>query len=308
MQLDKTAIVISQRQMGEISDLSLLVMRAYWRPILVFSLVGVAPFAIVNFFLTWPLVHYDQLAIESVRYSSSWTYIIRYYVVMIGAVFLQAPLAMSLVTYFIGQAVFVEQLSFRSVLRAVFGQSVPVSIVLGVFRFGLLSYIPLVLLFLYPGFSPETEVIFYFFGMVVSMFFIRAFRPFAPEILVLERSRLWGTKKQKEQQSYRQRNTWLHSTQYNDNFGVHLLLSLSALLAVCYACLLSYLSIGLLIGVWEWGIWMDVIIFPASLWAIASWMTILRLLFYMNSRIRTEGWELELRFKAESQRLREAIV
>jgi hypothetical protein len=65
---------------------------------------------------------------------------------------------------------------------------------------------------------------------------------------------------------------------------------------------------GVVFGTWESGLVMDAIIYPVCLWAVASWMTVLRFLFYMNSRIRSEGWEIELRFKAEAERWKESIA
>jgi hypothetical protein len=45
---------------------------------------------------------------------------------------------------------------------------------------------------------------------------------------------------------------------------------------------------------------------PLALWAIALWGTILRFLVYMNTRIGGEGWELELKLKAEANRFQDA--
>lgn len=308
MQLDKTSVIISERSTTDLADLSLLVLRHYAGPIFRLGLLGAFPFAILNFLLTWPLLQYDQLAMSATTITSSEAYRVRYYCIMIGAVFLQAPLAMSLVTYFIGQAVFFERQSLRQVLRGVLGRAVPVLTILGILRMGLLSYVPLVLMSIDPQFRPEIELTIYFFGMFVISYCVRAFRPFAPEILVLEKSPLRKRKAPYEQQSFRQRSNWLHATQYNDTFGSHILSTLIAtatVLSLCFGCI--FLS-GVLFGVWSWGFWMDLVVFPLVLWCIAIWMTVLRFLFYMNSRIRTEGWEIELRLKAESERLKEVMA
>ena len=63
--------------------------------------------------------------------------------------------------------------------------------------------------------------------------------------------------------------------------------------------------IGVLTGIWSWGFWMDLFLYPLTIWIVATWSTVIRFLLYMNSRIRTEGWEIELRLKAEAQRLEE---
>jgi hypothetical protein len=36
---------------------------------------------------------------------------------------------------------------------------------------------------------------------------------------------------------------------------------------------------------------------------MATWSAIIRFLLYLNTRIRTEGWEVELKLKAEQHRL-----
>jgi membrane protein implicated in regulation of membrane protease activity len=70
--------------------------------------------------------------------------------------------------------------------------------------------------------------------------------------------------------------------------------------------LTSTFLIGSLAGAWSWGWWMDLVLFPLSLWTVAFWATILRFLVYMNTRIRGEGWELELKLKAEARRVQDA--
>ncbi len=70
---------------------------------------------------------------QSYEYSSPNVFRVRYYCVAMVAVFLQAPLAMVLVTNFIGQAVFVEQQSFRQVCSAVLKQWLQVFVVLDCF-------------------------------------------------------------------------------------------------------------------------------------------------------------------------------
>ena len=65
MQLDKTAILITQRSAVDLVDLSLFVIRRYWQPIAFFAAIGVLPFAIIDFVLLWPLTQYDSLVMAS---------------------------------------------------------------------------------------------------------------------------------------------------------------------------------------------------------------------------------------------------
>jgi hypothetical protein len=55
---------------------------------------------------------------------------------------------------------------------------------------------------------------------------------------------------------------------------------------------------------WNW--WYDLILTPLNCWLIATWATVFRFLGYIDSRIRLEGWEIDLRLRAEAERLEAA--
>ena len=44
---------------------------------------------------------------------------------------------------------------------------------------------------------------------------------------------------------------------------------------------------------------------PLSMWATATFLAVVRFLSYLDVRIRQEGWEVELRLRAEGARLME---
>jgi hypothetical protein len=50
------------------------------------------------------------------------------------------------------------------------------------------------------------------------------------------------------------------------------------------------------------------ILLPAAMWVVIGFFTIARYLGYLDLRIKTEGWEIELRMRAEAQRLTKAVV
>lgn len=308
MQFDKTAITISQRRLLDLFDLSLIVLRSYFGTIVLCSFIGIAPFALLNFVLTLPLWEYENLAMRSADFSDPLAYRVRFYIIQMVLVFWQMPLALSGLTYFIGQAVFVEQQSIKQVFKSCLSRWFQLALVLGFFRFGLLGYLQLLFMFYNPELNIGLELGICLFLICGSVFVTRAARPFAPEILVLERTNLSKKTSSNTSPSYAQRNKWLHSMQFSDNFGSHLLLSFIAMWGV--ACL--SISLVLLTGVisknWIWSEWVDLIGLPIACWIIAIWMTIIRFLLYMNTRIQTEGWEVELKFKAESERLAEAAV
>ena len=306
MQFDKTAITISQRRLFDLIDLSLIVLRSYFGVIVLCAMIGVIPFALLNFVLTFPLWEYEYLAMRSADFSDPLAYRVRFYIIQMALVFLQMPLALSGLTYFIGQAVFVEQQSIKQVFKSCLDRWLQLTLVLGFFRLALLGYLQLLFMFYNPELNIGLELGICLFLLCGSVFVTRAARPFAPEILVLERTNMRKKTSSNLSPSYAQRNKWLHSMQFSDNFGAHLLLSFIAMWGV--ACLL--ISLVLLVGVisknWIWSEWVDLIGLPIACWIIAIWMTIIRFLLYMNTRIQTEGWEVELKFKAEGERLAQA--
>lgn len=308
MQFDKTAITISQRRLMDLIDLSLIVLRSYFGKLVLCALIGIAPFALLNFALTFPLWNYEYLAMRSVDVSDPIAYRVRFYIIQMTLVFLQMPLALSGLTFFIGQAVFVEQQSIRQVFKSCLERWLQLTLILGFFRVAILGYLQLLYMFNNPELNVGLELGICLFLVCGSVFITRSARPFAPEILVLERTNLLKKKSSSVSPNYSQRNKWLHSMQFSDNFGAHLLLSCIAIWGV--ACLL--ISLVLLAGVisktWTWSEWIDLLGLPIACWTIAIWMTIIRFLLYMNTRIQTEGWEVELKFKAEGDRLAEAGV
>jgi hypothetical protein len=308
MQLDKTAIVIAQRTFLDLVDLSLIVMRRYFKKIVLCSAICIAPFILVNMVLTFPLWSYESLAMQSSAWAEPNVFRFRFYLVQIVTVFLQAPFVLSSLTYFIGQAVFVEQLSVAKVLTSALSRWRQQIVVLGIGRLGLVSFVPLVLYFFSPQFQPGLEIVVYLVIGAGLAYLVRSMRPFAPEILVLERSTLLQKNVVGGQPNFAQRSRWLHALQYNDNFGSHLVLTGIAGWAVACVCGSVMVLWGILFRYWDWSVWIDFLVLPVACWIAAIWMTVIRFLMYMNSRIRTEGWEVELKFKAEAERIEGAVA
>ena len=305
MQLDKTAIVISQRSALDLVDLSLIVMRRYWQSILFFAAAGVIPFAIADLVLLWPLCQYDSLLIASREISSANAYHWRYLWVITSLILIQSPFALSAVTYFIGQAVFFERPTAKQVFRAVWERFGAMVFIVGLVRMAILSFVPAVLMFLNPIFRPEIEIPLYFLGMCGAVYVVRGFRPFATEILLLERCPIFKSKDRPDQLPYAKRSRWLHSSHYYELLGVHFGVNMVEILTAFSLSMTSVFLVGVLTGIWSWGFWMDLFVYPMTIWMVSTWGAIIRFLLYMNSRIRTEGWEIELRLKAEAQRLEE---
>jgi hypothetical protein len=304
MQLDRTSIVIAQRGNDELLDLSLAVVRTYWRKILPLAIVGALPFAVLNLIFLYPATDYVQLEMASRETYEGLRF--RYLWMMLCMVFIQAPLAMMGVCYFLGQAVFIEEPSLKQIVGVIGRRLFPVLLILGIFRGALISLLFGGWLFTHPWLFIDSQLILISVFAVISFYLIRCFRPFAPEMMLLERCRLIVKSEASQyEQSYRKRSSWLH-THSADLFGVQVWISIVDLIFIVTMCGGSLFLNGVLIGLWEWGWWMDLIFYPMILWMTVVWDTVIRFLMYLNTRIRLEGWEIQLRLHAESQRLQEA--
>jgi hypothetical protein len=65
----------------------------------------------------------------------------------------------------------------------------------------------------------------------------------------------------------------------------------------------SLFAQAILIGSWDLSEVIIYAIVPLSLWMVGLLMTVFRYLCYIDSRIRLEGWEIDLRLRAESKRI-----
>jgi hypothetical protein len=305
MQLDRTAIVIAQRSADELLDLSLIVVRNYWAKLVPIALLGALPFALLNFILLRPITDYEQMVMASRDFTTTEGFHLRYLWTMVCLVFLQAPMAMAGVTYFLGQAVFIEEPSLKQVGGVLARRWFPMLLVIGIVRGALVSIGFSLWLYLNPVLYPEWRIVLYSVLGVVIFFLIRSFRPFAPEVILLERCPLRvSSKPTANEQSFAKRSSWLHASS-GDLFSVQMGVSCISIIFILAMCAGSLFMIGVLIGVWQWGWWMDLIFFPLVLWMMAFWETVIRFLLYLNTRIRLEGWEVYLRLNAELQRLLE---
>jgi hypothetical protein len=305
LQFDKTQIAIRQRSLTENLDLSFSVLRDYWAPILGWSIAGILPFAMINYFVLARQLDYEGILVENAYDISIGALRFRYGWNAMLLIALQSPLALIPVTYYLGQSVFTEKPSRGKVVEALRTRFWTIMFVLGGLRFGLLGWVAMLWVDTNSAYSPFAEL---FLGVLVCFgiaVLCRAFRPFAPEILVLERCPLKSkpTAASANQITFGRRSKWLHSALAGELFshlcviGVIAVLGSSALL-LCWMFLK-----GLLFGNWQWGWLSDAIFIPLSGWTMAVFCTIYRFLSYIDARVRLEGWEVELRFRAEAERL-----
>ena len=291
MRLDRTRIAIIERRQPEILDAALLVFRKFLVPIVALTMLLAVPMAILNHTLIrWMAFDFED----------GFT-VLRYVWMMCMVVYVEAPLVSVLTTTYIGKVMFYDDPSTLDVLREVGKVFHRLLWVQGIKR-GVLP----VLCFLYytePTEEATTIEIMLPFICVV-LFLVRSLRPYVNEILLLERSPLRGKKGEINAGLRSQR---LHSPHSGDLFGrgvSMILVTIGLGLAITGV---FWFAVSSLTNDWTWQSTMTFIVTPLSLWMLVSYVTVFRFLSYLDLRIRLEGWEVELKIRAEANRLNERI-
>lgn len=289
MQLDRTRISVRERSGIEILDMALHVIRVYFRPWWQSMLIGALPFMLLNAALLWGLwVDLDD--------DFPW----RYLWLMSLLIFIEAPCASAVLTTYLGAAVFEEGISVRKAARETLFRWPQLLWCQGIVR----GIVPAMVLVFISRQSAEVNWFIDAFVMVLLTFYVmalRAFRPFINEIILLERNPLRA--KSIHAITAGKRSKYLHDPSAGDLvvrwLGAAFVGSCMAFAAVQ----MLIVGCGLLFGYWDWGWFMLHIGFPLGLWTSVSYISVVRFLNYLDLRIRHEGWEVELRLRAEAVRL-----
>lgn len=300
MQLDRTEISIYARSTLELLDLSLLVLRRHFRRIALTSCMFGLPLLVLDVWLVaWMLSEDTQLLYDQVEdqlYALRWRHALHLIVLFAT----QFPLISLPTTIFLGACTFYEPLSLRALWQRLLPIAARSVIILGVLRLGLLPTLGELVVERGVVFDGAAEL-WLVLGVGLLAMIIRSVRPFAPEIIGLERCPLRRT--DANQVSYWQRAGSLHRRLLSENFSrfvgsasFSILLVLSLLSAQLFVC-------GIITGRWQWNSYMDHLGLPLALWVVGLLMAVFRFLAYIDTRIRQEGWEIELRIRAEAERL-----
>ena len=296
MQLDRTNLVIRTRSAAEIGDLTWMVLRRYPVAVSLAFTMTAWPWMVINMaVLSPPILRESRLGLGD---AEAYPEILRYVIWMLTLVFLQCPLAGLGTTYYLGQAVFERRPAMISVWRQVRRRFWPALWVLGVQRLALIATLVCLgrLWFaahpFFDGFLP--------FVFVVVASIHRAARPFAPEILLLEQCPL---KKRRETDiSFSFRSAGLHVPMASELTGRFVLTSI-VLAGLTGAIIYSGISVlTLLAGNRGSGLFSLLVLVPIGCWTVAAVSVVTRFLQYLDTRIRLEGWDVELALRAEAQR------
>lgn len=293
MQLDDTKIAVRERTQVELLDLGLHMLRIYRRGIFATMLIGVLPLALLNHFLIgW------MAAEDYVDYSRSFLPA-RYVWNMTMLVFLETPLASVFMTVYLGQAVFLQAPSIRAVVREVLRSWAPLLICQGILRGTVPAWFLLLLArdsFLdFTGYEAWVIAIAFFGGI------IRGVRPFLVEVIALERNP-WRAKTP-QSITINRRMSVLHAAVNTPLFPRWMATGIVTVV-LTGAVAHGLLSVsGYILNDWHWNHFMVVVAIPTAMWLVATYIAVVRFLSYLDLRIRNEGWEVELRLRAEAGRL-----
>ncbi len=285
MRLDRSFIAIRQRSLLETLDLALKVLRCYAGQLLSFLILGAVPLGIFNFVLT------RTFPFEAGQ--NGWMNLL--------LVLTEAQLGTLFVTSFLGQAMFEYEPKTSVVIREVLN------------NWGAIFYLHVLLrsvglvigMVAYACFVDSADwsvVLIWLAGMSAALgILIRTFRPFVAEILILEKARL--RKKVTDEISFGKRSQVMHSSIGGEAMSIALVMIFFSfpLLLSFYGTLSNAFE---LIGVPRDVDWLHSgILWQSALWLVAGFWAIVRFLFYVETRIQQEGWEVELKIRAASIKL-----
>ena len=270
VQFDKTHIAIRERSFLELLDLALRVVQAHFGPLCLTLAVGALPFALLNH---WLLAGWLHEGLDS-NYAEKGVFTYLYLLALL--VIWEMPLAAAPTTLYLGLALFHEKPSARQIAGDLLRSSPQLFLCQVILR-GLC--IPL----------------------VITWFVLFAVWPYLNEIILLERNPL--RRNNKVLLSTFGRNSNLHSSNGGELFGRWVIsTAIGAVWIGALWCSTWYLR-GELTGNWSFDRPMYTVYLQLAIWPVLGYFTVVRYLSYLDFRIKSEGWEVELRMRAEAARL-----
>jgi hypothetical protein len=297
MQLDKTRIAVRERGGIDTFDLTFQVLRAFAPRLVPALLIGIVPFAVLNYFLlSWMDEQVDVFE-EGPPFRYLWNYTM--------LVFFQGPAATIFGVSYLGGAVFRHERTVAQVVRDVFSVF-PGFLLCQLFLRGTLLATCMPLVYYRSDPNPLLEG-FVFCMMGIYVAFMRALRPFINEIVVLERNPI--TAKGEHSMTVNRRSGFLHTPSGGDLFAQWLgaILVAVAMTNMLYWSFftLQMVMIGNTNPLHPFCLH---VLYPIAIWITVAYLGVARFLSYLDLRIRQEGWEVELLIKAESSRMAEKLV
>ncbi|MEM1067902.1 MAG: hypothetical protein AAGG48_03480 [Planctomycetota bacterium] len=297
MQLDQTHVVVRLRTLSEIGDLALVMIRRYPTSLLIGFFAGAVVWAAANaLLLGWIPIREASYGLDDEEAVAEIT---RYLFWMAVLVLLQTPAAGVLTTLYLGQAVFERRPTWKSVFKEAKRQFPKWFWVLGVKRLAIPTMVLLAFRWGQPASGFWDALVPICILLVTAV--VRSSRPFLPEILLLEQCP--PRSKSDKVITIARRSKSLHGPMASDLGGRFLAVSF-VLLVLILSVLYTLIAFrGIAFGNWRFMDLGTLLFFvPIALWTVAGVSVLVRLLNYLDTRIRLEGWEVELSVRAEAMR------
>jgi len=272
MQQDRARVVIRERGFGDILDLALLLVREHPWQLFAAAAAGILPCYLLNAWLLKPLLVDEAPTFEQAVWYIYWSFTLA---------LLETPLATALLTLYLGQAMFLDRPSLPRMLRELARSSGQLLLFQVVLR-GLLLACPPLWLFPYLGW------------------------PYLNEVILLERNPLVKVNKDTH-------NTWARSQALHSNLRTEIM---ARWLLACLVGSMLFAAVwgGLVVlhlvfaSFREPGAYLYTVYFQLAMWITIGYLSVVRFLSYLDLRIRTEGWEIELAMRTEAARMARQLV
>ena len=297
MRLDQTHIAIRRRSLLEICDLSIHVLRDHILAIIVLLIIGITPWILLNYFLIGWMISED--------YAGQPQMALLYWWVMFLLVCAQSQVGTMFVTKYLGDATFQLRPKIWTTVGTVL-RSFPSLLTLHFLVRPLIFVLACGLLFLPRDFNLIGFAAFLFLpSIVLLLMLIRAFRPFVNEIVLLEKTPLKESRA--GQVTYAVRTKSLHSLDGGNIFGRSLGIWLAAI-PMFFVFTGAVLAVKFIVTLGADMPWLtQALLIPASIWLTAGLVSVIRFLTYIDTRIYQEGWDIELKIRAEAMKLKERL-
>lgn len=297
MQLDSTRILIRERSLLEVMDLALMVIRQHAWPLAQLLAVGLVPMIAFNSWLLWDVV---KLYVETPAAVEADNSLLIYLFMLTVLIPVQAPLVTAPMTLYLGQVLFEEDPRFRDVAKG-FLKALPQLLFAQVLPRALL-----VLPLIGAVQTGNPGLIFVSLLTGTTLVWVLTARMYLSEIILLEKNP-WR-RKGKGAVGTSIRSKRLHDGHGGDLLGRWLTQVLIGTALLCSLFLSAHELRGLLTKFWEFDVGMWTWCFQLAAWLVVGYFAVVHFLSYLDLRIRTEGWEIELRLRAEGLRLSQQIA